>query len=99
MHIAASKPISISINELDEKIVDNERSVIKESIKSSGKPKNIIDNIVNGKLNKFYEEVVLLEQKYIVDNETKIKDLLKQYKKTKNIDISIIDFKIFVLGN
>ena len=99
MHIAASKPISISIKELDEKIVDNERSVIKESIKSSGKPKKIIDNIVNGKLNKFYEEVVLLEQKYIVDNETKIKDLLKQYKKTKNIDISIIDFKLFVLGN
>ena len=81
------------------KIVDNERSIIKESIKSSGKPKNIIDNIVNGKLNKFYEEVVLLEQKYIVDNETKIKDLLKQYKKTKNIDISIIDFKLFVLGS
>jgi len=99
MHIAASKPISISINELDEKIVDNEISIIKESIKSSGKPKNIIDNIVNGKLNKFYEEVVLLEQKYIVDNETKIKDLLKQYKKTKNIDINITDFKLFVLGS
>ena len=99
MHISATKPISIDIASLDKNVINNEKSILLDNIKSSGKPKNIINKIIDGKINKFYEEVVLLEQKFIIDNETKIKDLLTNYCKNNNIKVNIIDFKLFVLGN
>ena len=56
-------------------------------------------SLLNGKIKKYYEEVVLNEQKYIIDNKTKIKDLIFNYsKKTKN-DVKIIEYKLYVLGN
>tara|TARA_B100000029_G_scaffold351269_1_gene343768 strand:- start:290 stop:1147 length:858 start_codon:yes stop_codon:yes gene_type:complete len=97
MHIAASKPITIDLKNLDENIISKEKSILLENIKSSGKPQEVIDKILKGKINKFYEEVVLLEQKYIIDNETKIKDLIKSH--SKNNKIEIIDYKLFVLGD
>ena len=99
MHISATKPISIDIASLDKNVINNEKSILLDNIKSSGKPKNIINKIIDGKINKFYEEVVLLEQKFIIDNETKIKDLLINYYKNNNIKVNIMDFKLFVLGN
>jgi len=97
MHIAASKPISIDLENLDENIIAKEKLILSESIKSSGKPQEVINKILDGKINKFYEEVVLLEQKYIIDNETKIKKLIENHSKKNKIEI--IDYKLFILGN
>ena len=97
MHIAASKPISIDLENLDENIIAKEKLILSESIKSSGKPQEVINKILDGKINKFYEEVVLLEQKYIIDNETKIKKLIENHSKKNKIEI--IDYKLFILGD
>ncbi len=97
MHIAASKPISIDLENLDENIIAKEKLILSESIKSSGKPQEDINKILDGKINKFYEEVVLLEQKYIIDNETKIKKLIENHSKKNKIEI--IDYKLFILGD
>jgi len=99
MHIVATKPIAINISDLDINIINNEKSILLESIKSSGKPENIINNIIDGKIKKFYEEVVLLEQRYIIDNEKKIKNLLINYYNKNKITVNIVEFKLFVLGN
>ena len=99
MHIAALKPISIEISNLDPELINKEKLILKETINTNEKNENIIENILNGKIKKYYEEVVLNEQKYIIDNKTKIKDLIFNYsKKTKN-DVKIIEYKLYVLGN
>lgn len=99
MHIAALKPISIDIKNLNKNLIEKEKSIILENIKSSGKPDNIIQNILEGKIKKFYEEVVLLEQKYIIDNEFHVKDIINNYAKKSNNDIFIDDFRLYILGN
>ena len=99
MHIAALKPLSIDIKNLSNDLIEKEKSIILENIKSSGKPEKIINNIMEGKINKFYEEVVLMEQPYIIDNEIKIKYLSKNYSKKHNTEILIDEYKLFVLGN
>ena len=99
MHIAATKPIAIDISDLDKDIINNEKSILLDNIKSSGKNEKIINTIIDGKIKKFYQEVVLLEQTFIIDNETKIKNLLINYYNKNNITINIVEFKLFVLGN
>ena len=99
MHIAALKPISIDIESLNKDLIEKEKSIILENIKSLGKPNNIIQNILEGKIKKFYEEVVLLEQKYIIDNEVYIKDVINNYSKKNDNNMIIDDFKLYILGN
>ena len=98
MHITALKPISLNIKDLNADLIKKEKEIIIENIKSSGKPDNIINNIVDGKLKKYYEEVVLMEQKFIIDNETKIKDLFIEFNKKYKVKPEIIDYKLFVLA-
>ena len=69
MHIAAQKPISIDINNLDQKLIDKEKEIQIENIKSSGKPDNILKKILEGKMKKFFSEVTFLNQQYILDEE------------------------------
>jgi elongation factor Ts len=76
MHIAASNPLYIAPENVPADIVDKEKDIIREQFKDSKKPAEIVEKIVQGKLSKFYEEVCLLEQPYIKDDKTKIKDLI-----------------------
>ena len=99
MHVAATSPKSLSIDDLDEKIVNRERQVLIDQAIASGKPKNIADKIVQGRMHKFYQEVVLSEQVSVLDGETKIKDLVKNFSKEKNSDIELTGFKIIKLGD
>ena len=78
MHVAATSPKSLSIDDLDEQIVNRERQVLIDQAIASGKPKEIADKIVQGRMHKFYQEVVLNEQVSVLDGETKIKDLVKK---------------------
>ncbi len=94
MHIAAMRPDSIDVEDLDIEIVNNEKKIQKELILSSGKPSNIADKILEGKMNKFYSEVTLMNQNYILDQEKNIKQILSDFKKYNFI---IKSFKVITL--
>ena len=98
MHIAALNPISLNIDSLDPKIVDKEKQVLIEQAVSSGKPKDIAEKMVEGRIRKFCEEVVLLEQTFVIDGKSKIKDILKKYSSELGEEISIESFKMLILG-
>jgi len=98
MHIAAMDPKSINIEDLKEELVEKEKSIFTEQLKSSGKPDNIIKKIVDGKLNKYYEDVCLLEQFFVMDNKLKIKDYLNLFNNEKNLEFKIVNFFMFKLG-
>jgi len=81
MHIAATNPISITVEDIPKEILERERSILEEEARSSGKPEDIVEKMTEGRLNKFYQESVLLEQTFVVDGENKIKDILKTLDK------------------
>ena len=98
MHIAASSPLAVSKENLQEDIITKEREVYKNQALESGKPENIVDKMVEGRLRKFFEEVCLYNQTFVIDNETKISDLLSNYSKDNSNNISIKEFVRFQLG-
>ena len=98
MHIAASNPFSLNLDDLDPKIIDKEKQVLIEQAISSGKPKYNAEKIVEGRIRKFCEEVVLLEQTFVIDGKSKIKDVLKQYSNQLGEEVSIDTFKTLILG-
>ena len=98
MHIAATSPKSLNIEDLDIEIVEREREVLIDQAMSSGKPKEIAEKMVQGRLQKFFQEVVLNEQISVIDGETKIKDVLKKLSNDLGTDVKISDFKILKLG-
>jgi elongation factor Ts len=79
MHIAASAPRYVGPEDIPSDVIEKEKDIIREQLKDSKKPAEIIEKIVQGKLGKFYEEVCLLEQPYIKDDKIKVKDLLVQF--------------------
>ena len=95
MHVAAMKPESLDIDDLDNEIISKEQNIQKELILSSGKPENIVEKILEGKMKKFYSEVTLLNQTYILDQEKTIKSLLSEYK--KDYDYKILSFDLISL--
>lgn len=99
MHIAATKPESLSRDDLDPALVERERAVQIEMAKESGKPQEIAEKMVEGRLRKYYEEVVLLEQTFVIDNETKIKDVVANAAKDLGTDVALTGFASFVLGD
>ena len=97
MHIAASKPIALDIADLDSNLIDKEKEIQLATIKSSGKPENILNKILEGKMNKFYSDVTLLNQLYIFDTEKKVKEVIAEFS-SKNT-FSILDYELFILGS
>jgi len=78
MHIAASSPLAIDKNTLDQKIVEKEKEIITEELKNSGKEDKLIDKIAVGKLNKFVSDNTLLNQEWIMEPKKKVKDVIKE---------------------
>lgn len=78
MHIAATFPQALDVSSLDPAAVERERNIFREQAKASGKPADIIEKMVEGRIRKFYEEVVLLEQIFVIDGETKISKLVEK---------------------
>ena len=87
MHIAASNPLAIDKDGIDKKIVDKELEIIKAEIINSGKPKEIAEKISKGKISKFLNDNSLLNQIWIMDPKKKVKDILKENSKNKEIKI------------
>lgn len=97
MHIAASKPDSLTVEMVDPSKLNRETEILKDQARASGKPESIIDKMIQGRIRKYYEEVVLLEQNFVMDDKIKIKDFVANFSK-ENGDTKITDFKLFILG-
>ena len=67
MHIAAANPASLSVDDLDSSIIDREKQILSEQARESGKPEAVIEKMVTGRMNKFFEEVTLLNQKFVIN--------------------------------
>ena len=95
MHIAASSPLSIDKDSLDQKIIEKEKEIITEELKNSGKDDKIIDKIAIGKLNKFISENTLLNQEWIMEPKKKVKDIIKEVAvKEKIVVKKFVRFKV-----
>ena len=79
-------------------VIEKEREIYREQMKDSGKPANVIEKIIDGKLNKFYSDVCLLEQEYIKDQAVKIKDLIKQKVAVFGENIEVGKFVRYQIG-
>ena len=98
MHVAAASPKAVSVEDLDRIEVERERAILREQAEGSGKPAEIIDKMVEGRLRKFYEEVVLLNQTFIIDGETKISNVIEQSAKDWGSTVEIAGIRRFALG-
>ena len=98
MHIAATSPASLSVDDLDPDAVQRERDVLIEQAKASGKPQEIAEKMVQGRMKKYYQEVVLLEQTSVIDGETRIADVVANAGKDAGADIALTGYVRFNLG-
>ena len=95
MHIAASSPLSIDKDGLDQEILEKEKEIIREELKNSGKEDKIIDKIAMGKLNKFISENTLLNQEWIMEPKKKVKDIIKELAAKEKIVVKkFVRFKV-----
>ena len=98
MQIAATNPISIRREDIDESLLEREKAIFSDQAKESGKPENILDKIVEGRVEKFYAEACLLEQQFIKDPERKVVDLLTEAVATLGENIIINRFTRYAIG-
>ena len=98
MHIAATAPASLSIDELSAELVEREREVLIEQAKASGKPQEIAEKMVEGRMKKYYQEVVLLEQTSVIDGETRIADVVAKAGEDAGSAVALTEFVRFNLG-
>ena len=96
MHIAASNPLAIDKNQIQKSIVDKELEIIKAEVLNSGKPKEMVEKISQGKIAKFLNDNSLLNQIWIMDPKKKVSDILKENSKNKSI--KILDFVKYKVG-
>lgn len=98
MHIAAARPETLTREEIPAEMLERERAVFKDQAIASGKPAEIAEKMVEGRIRKFYEEVVLPEQIYVMDGKTKVSDAVKAAEAEVGGAITITGFKRFNLG-
>lgn len=98
MHIAASHPIALTIETVDPSEIERERAIFREQALASGKPPEFLDKMIEGRLRKFYEEVVLEEQVFVMDGKTRIKDIVASRAKELGQPIKLAGFVRFALG-
>jgi len=92
MHIAALKPEALDENSLDQKTVDKELNIQKELILNSGKPASVIDKILEGKMKKFYSEVTLLNQSFVLNPDKSVEEIVTSDYKEANFEIKMFNF-------
>jgi len=98
MHVAAANPQYLETASVDPAAVERERAVLKEQARASGKPDAIVDKMVEGRLKKFYEEVVLIEQIFVIDGETRVAKAIDAAAKELGVPIKVSGFVRFALG-
>lgn len=98
MQIAASNPLAVQREDIPADVLERERAIYMAQARESGKPENILDKMVDGKMRKFYEEVVLLDQKYVKDPDKTIQDYLNELVAKVGEKVMIRRFARFQLG-
>ena len=98
MHAAAAHPIALNIEAVDPAEVERERAIFREQALASGKPAEFVDKMVEGRLRKFYEEVVLEEQVFVIDGKTRVKDIVSSSAKELGQPVKLAGFVRFALG-
>jgi elongation factor Ts len=98
MHIAASAPACVTREEVSRDMVENERTIYRKQAENEGKPANVVDKIVDGRLEKFYAETVLLEQPFVKDTDKTVEEYLKETIGSLGENIIIKRFARFRLG-
>ncbi|MDX5359688.1 MAG: translation elongation factor Ts [Alphaproteobacteria bacterium] len=98
MHIAATSPMSLKKDDLDAAAIERERAVLVEQARESGKPDAVIEKMVEGRLRKFYEEVCLLEQTYVIDGESRVGQVVEAAAKDVGAPVELVAFVRFTLG-
>ena len=98
MHVAAAAPLALTPAHLSKEVVDRERAIQAEIAKQSGKPDNVIEKMMEGRMRKFYEETVLLQQTFVIDGETRIEKVIEKASKDLGAPIEIAGFVRFQVG-
>ena len=98
MHVAAANPLAVRREEVDADLLARETSLYEAQAKESGKPQPVVEKMVEGRLNKFYEENVLLEQGFIKDPDKKVEDVIKEHISTIGENIVVRRFARYELG-
>ena len=98
MHIAAANPQFLTVDAVDQSVLDRERDILAEQARTTGKSEEIIAKMVEGRLRKYYEEEVLLEQIYVVDGENRVGKFVEMVAKSVGVPIKIVGFVRFALG-
>tara|TARA_R110002020_G_scaffold36894_105_gene111339 strand:- start:5806 stop:6729 length:924 start_codon:yes stop_codon:yes gene_type:complete len=98
MHVAAVNPLGVTPDEIDPAVIERERAVYSEQARDSGKPENIIEKMVEGRLRKFYEEVALLKQAFVVDPDKTVEQAVEAAAAEAGAPIKLVAFVRFALG-
>jgi elongation factor Ts len=98
MHVAAAKPDALNIADVDTTALDRERAILIDQAKATGKSDEIAAKMVEGRLRKYYEEVVLLEQVYVIDGETKVRKVVENAAADVGAPVELTGFVRFALG-
>lgn len=98
MHIAAARPECLDIASVDPQTLEREKAILRDQVKDTGKPPEIIEKMIEGRIRKFYEEVCLLEQVFVMDAETKISKVVENEAKTIGKPVKLAGFVRFQLG-
>ncbi len=98
MHVAAAAPLALTSEHLSAEVVERERNVQRELAKQSGKPDNVIDKMIEGRMRKFYEESVLLSQIFVIDGETPVNKAVEKLAKEIGKPVEVVGFVRFQVG-
>jgi len=98
MHVAATNPLSLDIDALDPAAIEREKAIFSDQARQSGKPENIIEKMVEGRLRKFYEEVVLLKQAFVLNPDVTVEQAVKDAEKQIGAPAKIVGYIRFALG-
>jgi elongation factor Ts len=99
MHVAATTPLSLSVDDMDPAVVERERHVFSEQARESGKPENIIEKMVEGRIRKFFEESVLLNQSFVMNPDVTVAQAIKDAEGDVGAPITMTAFALFKLGD
>ncbi|HVV26900.1 MAG TPA: translation elongation factor Ts [Rhizomicrobium sp.] len=98
MHVAAASPLALTVAHLSPEVVERERNVQAEIARQSGRPENVIEKMMEGRMRKFYEETVLLQQTFVIDGETPVAKVIEKASKDLGAPVEIEGFVRFQVG-
>jgi elongation factor Ts len=98
MHVAATNPLALNVEELDPAAVEREKAIFSDQARASGKPDNVIEKMIEGRLRKYYEEVVLLKQAFVLNPDLTVEAALKAAEKEIGAPAKIAAYVRFALG-